>query len=651
MRPSKQANILMGCGASVDSGGGGGGSSTNELNVNRRQNNRFDAKSGLSDAETNPALLSMHMLFATYDTDAGGTIDATELLKMMKDVLSKASAKKKKPKKDDGNYSNWEDAMLSSALEAQTGGVVPTLRDVHEMMYAIGVEATQDELGQQTELSIEESVFIDWMLGGMKRSQSERDAFGSENDVQKKMVAFLEALLKLVERNISGIKFMFSDQGDDDDTPGGIDGEELYALMYKARGTPALRRVRKALLGIKDKKKKPPPMLDQQLVLRAVRQLDPTSRAGSRPILRETYFVNYMLGAFKQGAEKRRTIFQRDEVVVWMCAVLEFIKDTALPGMLSTERSEGGGASSNPMTSLALSSMVTEYDKDGDDKLNEAEFRRLVRACTKVAGYRLEASDEMSLSEFMQVFDKDRDGSVDHREFVDFMSGMMKLERDEVVAQGEFGMLQWYVVESAKLRVRFLTYALTELSTLVKATRATGASSKHSDPVTPSELTRLIKSCELSLEAAKLDDLLPNLHKGSSKSKNNNDGGDDGGGDEGSKKKNEGNFRVKDANKLIAFMDKNGDGELQTGEFVEAVMRSILQSKKSTRSQLKKAKLSKALEGMIAVLRTEVQRRVLVEASRVLFRRYDPKLIGEIDNAGLVELILGVAKNHNIPPP
>ena len=206
--------------------------------------------------------------------------------------------------------------MLSSALAAQSGSVIPTLRDVHEMMYAIGVEATQDELGQQTQLTIEESVFIDWMLGGMRRSQAERDAFGSENDVQRKMVAFLESLLKLVERNVSGIKFMFSDQGDDDDTPGGIDGEELYALMYKTRSVPALRRVRKALLGVKDKKNKPPPMLDQQHVLRAVRQLDPTARPGSRPVLTETAFINYMLGAFKQGAGKRRTIFQRDDVVV-----------------------------------------------------------------------------------------------------------------------------------------------------------------------------------------------------------------------------------------------------------------------------------------------------------------------------------------------
>ena len=86
------------------------------------------------------------------------------------------------------------------------------------------------------------------------------------------------------------------------------------------------------------------------------------------------------------GADRRRIIFQRDEVVVWMCAVLEFIKETALPGMLSTERSEGGGASNNPMVSLALSSMVTEFDRDCDDKLNDSEFRRLVRACTKKAG-------------------------------------------------------------------------------------------------------------------------------------------------------------------------------------------------------------------------------------------------------------------------
>ena len=102
----------------------------------------------------------------------------------------------------------------------------------------------------------------------------------------------------------------------------------------------------------------------------------------------------------------------------------------------------------------------------------------------------MEASDELSLSEFMHVFDKDNDGSVDHREFVDFMSGMMKMDRNDVVAQGEFGMLQWYVVESATLRVRFLSYAVTELATLVKAVRATGASTsklKHTSNTNAAE--------------------------------------------------------------------------------------------------------------------------------------------------------------------
>lgn len=473
----------------------------------------------------------------------------------------------------------------------------------------------------------------------MKRTQAERSAFGSENDVQRKMVAFLNCLLQLVEQNTSGIKFMFSDK-EDDDSPGGIDAEELFALMYKARATNSLRRVRRALLGIKDKKGKPPPMIDQDLVYRAVRQLDRKSTSGSRPILRERAFTSYMLMAFKQGAARRRQIFERDQVMVWMCAVLEFIKDTALPGMLTTERSNGGGNASDPMTSLALSSMVTEYDRDGDDKLSESEFRKLVRACTRKAGYRLEARDELSLSDFMSVFDQDNDGSIDHIEFIDFMSGLMKLDRSSIIAQGEFGMLQWYVVESAKLRVRFLSYAVTELSALVKAVRAAGSKNSSGGCVSASELTRLVQNCELALEAAKLKDILPDLHK---KKKKDLEGDDD--------DVNAGTFKAKDAQKLINFMDKDGDGKLQVGEFVECIMRSILQSKKSTRSALKKARLSKALEGMITVLRTEVQRRVLVESSRMLFRKFDSQLVGEIDVNGLAKLLLACAKEHGMTPP
>lgn len=512
------------------------------------------------------------------------------------------------------------------------------------MMYAIGVEPVINELGQQAELTIEESVFIDWMLGGMRRTQDERDAFAAENEVQRKMVLFLDALLQLVQRNISGIKFMFSDKDEDDDSPGGIDGEELFALMYRARGTPALRRVRRALIGVKDKKGKPPPMLDQSLVLRAVRQLDPSSRSGSRPILNERAFITYMLNAFKQGAGKRRQIFERDQVVVWMCAVLEFIKDTALPGMLSTERSDGGGNATDPMTALALSSMVTEFDRDEDDQLNLQEFRKMVRAATKKAGFRLEAEDEMALGDFLGVFDLDGDGSVSNREFVDYMSSLMKLDRASIVAQGEFGMLQSYVVEAAKLRARFLKYAVTELSALVKAVRSTGSASGKGDCISPSQLTRLVQNCELALEAAQLKDILPNLHKKKKSEQQDEDG--DGGDDE----KNAGTFRARDAEKLLNFMDKNGDGELDTGELVECLLRSLVQSKKSTRSALKKAKLSKALEGMITVLRMETQRRVVVEASRMLYQRFDVGNVGEVDVKGLSRIVLGCAKAHDVAP-
>ena len=436
---------------------------------------------------------------------------------------------------------------------------------------------------------------------------------------------------------------MFSDKDENDDSPGGIDGEELYALMYRARGTPALRRARRALLGVRDKKGKPPPMIDQALVLRAVRQLDPTSRSGSRPILNERAFTSYMLNAFKQGAGKRRQIFERDEVVVWMCAVLEFIKDTALQGMLSTERSDGGGNACDPMTALALSSMVTEFDRDEDDQLNLHEFRKMVRSATKKSGFCLEAEDEMALGDFLGCFDTDGDGSVSNREFVEYMSSLMKLDRAAIVAQGEFGMLQSYVIAAAALRARFLKYAVTELSTLVKAVRSTGSQAADGNGcISPSQLCRLVQNCELSLEAANLKDILPCLHK---KKKSEVDANGDG------EEMDAGMFRARDAEKLLAYMDKNGDGELDTGEFVECLLRSLVQSKKSTRSALKKAKCSKALEGMITVLRLETQRRVLVEASRMLFQRFDVGNEGEVDVNGLAQIILGCAKEHSIAPP
>ena len=254
------------------------------------------------------------------------------------------------------------------------------------------------------------------------------------------------------------------------------------------------------------------------------------------------------------------------------------------------------------------------------------------------AGFRLEAEDEMALGDFLGVFDLDGDGSVSNREFVDYMSSLMKLDRASI-AQGEFGMLQSYVVEAAQLRARFLKYAVTELSALIKAVRSTGAASKKDDSITPSQLVRLVQNCELALEAAQLKDILPNLHK-KKKSEIDEDGDS-----------NSGTFRARDAEKLLKFMDKNGDGELDTGELIECLLRSLVQSKKSTRSALKKARLSKALEGMIIVLRMETQRRVAVQASRMLYQRFDVDNVDEVDENGLARIILGCAKAHDIAPP
>ena len=94
-------------------------------------------------------------------------------------------------------------------------------------------------------------------------------------------------------------------------------------------------------------------------------------------------------------------------------------------------------------------------------------------------------------------------------------------------------------------------------------------------------------------------------------------------------------IRVKIEEINVKIADLEGEGQAEAKEDLAAA----------------KEKLTKALEGMITVLRTETQRRVLVEASRVVFRRYDTKGNGEIDNNGLVEVVLGVSKTHNIVPP
>ena len=124
----------MGCGASIDDGVPNGLSSGKTSKIKVKRPRRFDAKSGLHDAFSKHARLSMYMLFAHYDFDASGQIDANELYQMMLDALP-MHAKNKEYDDDDFD-------LLAVALD-DVDSPVPTLEDVHDMMYAIGVEPTE----------------------------------------------------------------------------------------------------------------------------------------------------------------------------------------------------------------------------------------------------------------------------------------------------------------------------------------------------------------------------------------------------------------------------------------------------------------------------------------------------------------------------
>ena len=85
----------MGCGASVNNVKANGASSPVEkIKVKRAR--RFDVQDGLGDEFSMHAKLSMYMLFAKYDVDASGEIDANELYKMMLDALQSRAQRKSK---------------------------------------------------------------------------------------------------------------------------------------------------------------------------------------------------------------------------------------------------------------------------------------------------------------------------------------------------------------------------------------------------------------------------------------------------------------------------------------------------------------------------------------------------------------------------
>ena len=114
-----QAQETMGCGASVNNVKASGASlPPKKIKVKRAR--RFDAQEGLSNDFSMHAKLSMYMLFAKYDVDASGEIDANELYKMMLDTLPIKSTAKAQ------DYDDQDFDLLAAALDDADEEVAPT---------------------------------------------------------------------------------------------------------------------------------------------------------------------------------------------------------------------------------------------------------------------------------------------------------------------------------------------------------------------------------------------------------------------------------------------------------------------------------------------------------------------------------------------
>ena len=609
------AQILMGCGASMDDPlGDGMDGSPVKIKVNKPR--RFDMSNGIHVAYLNHAKVAMHLLFAHYDRDASGNIEPNELYEMMLNTMDmKEENKVKADTFDEDEFDFYGAAAGFESLQESTG--IPTLEDVHDMMYAIGVQPSANALVQGGELLLHESLFIEWMLGGMRRSKEEREEFAKENEIQKKMVRFLDALGKMISRNVASVEFLFSN-GSDGNGGGFIESDELYAILYKARTDSANVEMRASLFGEDPKKMGTPPMVPHEHLESFVRALDPGASPGATPKLYEAAFVDYLLRIFSQGPQKRRTAMRADPMLVSFCGLLAFIEKNALPAITATE-GKGGGKS--PMRTIALSSLFYEYDFDNDNSLNKSEITKLLRYCAKKGLYKLDSTDEDAVEKFMEAFDKDNDGYINHDEFVDFMSSSMEISREDRIGQfGHYAVLQQFVFDLVILFERFLKFAVGELTNLIKATRQDQKGNK-SAPVTVPELRRLIMSCADSLNAAGLPE---EVRRGASKP------------DE------------EDVQNFIQFMDKNGDGDLQQGELIESVLRAILQSSSSRKKAAKKAKgdSRKEITGFLSTIRAEVQRRVLRASAGGLFRRFDKTMKGEMTEGGIIFMIEGIATEH-----
>ena len=607
----------MGCGASAD----GPGRNVDDFDPGRiavKKPRRFDMSNGIHVAYLDHAKLAMHLLFAHYDVDASGKIDTHELYQMMLDSVDQEDRHKGESKAKVEN-SDWSDDdefdLMGMAVDDVTPSNVPTLEDVTDMMYAIGVEPATDVSAGGGELLLNEHLFIEWMLGGMRRSKQEREEFAAENDIQEKMVYFLDALGKMVGRNVASIEFLFSN-GADGQGGGFIESDELFAIMFKARKNKANINMRAALFGEDPTKIGVPPLVPNEHLESFVRAMDPGAVPGETPKFYEAAFIGYLLRIFSEGPQKRRQAMRADPMLVGFCGLLAFVEKNALPAVTATEASGGG---QNPMRTIALSTLFHEHDRDKDESLDKSEFTKLLRACAKKESYVLGPQDEDAISEFMKAFDKDHDGSIDHNEFVDFMSSSMEISReDRIGAYGHYAILQQYVFNQVILFERFLKYAVNELTKMIKATRGDQKNNKNS-PVSVSELSRRIQDCVDSLNAAGLPE---EVRKGAS------------------------NADSEDVQNFIEFMDKNGDGNLQQGELIEAVLRTIMQSSKARKRMAKRNVSKSEITAFLSVIRAEIQRRVLRVAAGGLFRRFDKKMKGELSTDGIIFMMEGIARDH-----
>ena len=366
--------------------------------------------------------------------------------------------------------------------------------------------------------------------------------------------------------------------------------------------------------------------------------LNPATKAGEMPVLTEEAFLQYMLDVFSLGGGARRAALQRNTLMVCLCGLLEFVKREAVDKLMASEINSSGMDSTDAYSALAFSSLFEEFDCDCDRSLNNEEFRSMVESCARRHGGTIESEeDEEAVRKFMARFDRDSDNLVTHDEFVQYMIKIMGADRktrmgiesgalDDDDGGNVFAILQQYVVDSVTTMVSFLEYAITELKTMMKQARRHAR--KRTSPVTANELrTLMLESLDALDATGLLESVIPSSSSLDLLRKSSQD----------------------DAEGLLEFMDENADGKLMEGEIVESLLRFLMQTKNGRSQRLEGE--TKIVKNMLEIIGYNLQRRVLLEASRSLFRKYDVNLVGTIDAEGLQKLIEGCSAENGLMPP